>query len=421
MFNKTCPWFLSFFVLSACNVESPDTTTTGVPLSPDADSPRVRGFFAVATDYESSAVSVTNARGEVVSRNLISTASSPAGLSAALSGDVAAPTAILSGSEVVLVDRLPAGVLTWVDLETAEVRAQLNVGTGFAANPQDYVPVSGSKAYVPRFAANFESGREPFDGGSDLLVIDPSVPAVTGRIDLAPAVGNVDSEFQVNPSRAIYAGGRVHVLIAGLKSDFSDALPGHVISVDPQTDTVAQVLVLDGLKGCTTFALSPDGAELAIGCTGNYGQDPTLGFPDSGIVLVAVGRELSERRRFAAADLGGEQIGSVAFATATSLVFTTTGRFMDDFVTQAAPDTLRRLNLANGLLTGDPLAQSQSTPFSIGDVRCAPEQVCLLADAETNGGVLTRFDVANDGSLVNAVSEAPNPELGLPPRYLGAF
>ena len=44
-----------------------------------------------------------------------------------------------------VINRSPAAFITWVDLETATVRAQLNVGTGFEANPYDYIPLTTDK------------------------------------------------------------------------------------------------------------------------------------------------------------------------------------------------------------------------------------------------------------------------------------
>jgi hypothetical protein len=35
--------------------------------------------------------------------------------------------------------------------------------------------------------------------------------------------------------------------------------------------------------------------------------------------------------------------------------------------------------------------------------------------------VLRRFEVASDGSVSELGQVVPNPELGLPPRYLGAY
>jgi hypothetical protein len=418
----------------ACNVEDDDTTTTGVSLpnqpaagdavpSPDGAAPvpaDPRGFIVLNTDYQSTSVSLVGVDGEVLSPTFIGSASADTGLSTALSGDVVPPTAKPTGDEVVLIDRKPA-VLTWVNLETTAVRAQLNVGTGFDANPQDYVAVGSDKAYVTRFDQNGNSGREDFDTGSDVLVLDPSLPAIVGRIDLAPALAGQDASYLPRAARALLAGGRVRLLAQAGNATF-EFLDTRLVTIDPETDGISQVLVLEGLKSCANLALSPDGSELAVVCNGAFGQDPALGFPDAGIVVLDVADELTERRRFTAAELGGEQISALAYASVTSLVFTTYGRYSDDASRLVAPDTLRRLDLASGALDAEPLVQTSVTAFSLGDVRCAPRAGrCILADAETEGGVLHVFEVSEAGRLLETGSVPPNPALGLPPRYLGAY
>jgi hypothetical protein len=103
-------------------------------------------------------------------------------------------------------------------------------------------------------------------------------------------------------------------------------------------------------------------------------------------------------------------------------VFTTYGRYSADASSLVAPDTFRRLDRASGALDAEPLAATRVSAFSFGDVRCSARAgVCVLADAENEGGLLRRFTVSGDGSLTEVGGVAPNPELGLPPRYLGAY
>jgi hypothetical protein len=412
-----------------CNVDSYDSTTTGVLLpNPPSDAPSAasapdpRGFFVLSTDYQSTSVSLVGAAGAVDSPVFINSASAATGLSAPLGGDVVPPTSQLPGNEAVLIDRLPASVLTWVDFESAAVRAQLNVSTGFSANPQDYVPFAADKAYVTRFEENLSRGREPFDRGSDVLIIDPLQPAILGSIDLWPALTGEDPSFLPRPTRALLAGGQLIVLAAAATADYSAFLSTRLVAIDPTSDTIEQVLVLDGLRNCTSLVPSPDDSELAVACNGAFGQDSASGFPDAGIVLVSVAGGLSELRRFGAAELGGEQIGAVAYAGASSLVFTTYGRYSADGSRLEAPDTFRRVDRLSGALDPEPLVQTTASAFSLGDVRCAPRAGrCLLADAETDGGVLRLYAVAADGALTSTGSVRLDPGLGLPPRYIGAY
>jgi hypothetical protein len=407
---------------SACNLDDSDVVTTGVSLTgaPGASS---RGFVVVSADaaYESYNVSLVSLTGEVQSESIISSGSASAGLSAPLT-DVIMPSSAVPGPELVVINRSPAAFITWVDLETAVVRAQLNVGTGFEANPYDYVPLTTNKAYVTRHAPNFASGREDFDSGNDLLVIDPSVPAITGRVDLMPVLDGEAAGFFPRAGRALVAGGQLRLLALGFDENYLELVDSRIVSIDPETDEITQVLVLEGLQNCQNLALSPDGKELAVACSGPFGADPRDGFPNAGIVRLAIGAELSEIRRYGTGELGGSPINSLAYASANSLAFTTYGRFNADFSAMEAPDSARRLDLALGELDGAPLRQSNLEPFTLGDIRCAPGvSVCLLADAETDGGVLHRFDVDASGALVDGTLIELERGIGLPPRYIESY
>src|SRR6185295_14337493 len=100
------------------------------------------GLLVSSSDYKSTNISVLSPTGATLSEILISSASASTGLSTALSGDVVFPLSTPTSGRAVLIDRFPNSVLTWVNPSNAEVIHQLPVGTGFAANPQDYLEVS---------------------------------------------------------------------------------------------------------------------------------------------------------------------------------------------------------------------------------------------------------------------------------------
>lgn len=405
---------------TSCGVDDTDLITTGVNLE-EAPTESDRGFTVVSSDYVSYNVSLLSLTGEVQSESIISSGSASAGLSAPLT-DVVMPSSAAPGPELVVINRSEAAFITWVDLETAVVRAQLNVGTGFRANPYDYVPFKADKAYVTRHAPNLANGREPFDSGNDLLVLNPSVPAITGRVDLMPVLDGEAPGFFPRAGRALIAGGQLRLLALGFDENYLELVDSRIVSIDPETDEITQVLVLTGLQNCQNLALSPSGEELAVSCSGPFGADPQGGFPNAGIVRLAVGAELSEIRRYGTGELGGAPINSVAYASAGSLAFTTYGRFNADFSAMELPDSARRLDLARGTLDAAPLRESSLEPFTLGDIRCAPSPgVCLLADAETDGGVLHRFDVDAAGALVNGTLVEIERGIGLPPRYIESY
>ena len=405
-----------------CNVDVTDVSTEGVILE-NTPTSRPRGFTVVNSDmnYEAYSVSVLGLDGQVQSASIISSGSAALGLSAPLT-DVVLPSAAVPGPELVLINRAPASFLAWVDVETASVRAQLNVGTGFESNPYDYVPISESKAYVVRHAPNFASGSEPFDQGNDVLVVDPREPAITGSIDLMPVLEGEAEGFFPRAARALMAGGKVRVLALGFDENYLSLVDSRVVTIDPVDDSITQVLVLEGLSNCQSLALSPDGEQLSVSCTGPYDADPTEGFPNAGIAVLEVGAELRETRRFDSAELGGSTINALSYASPTSLAFTTNGRYNADFSAMEVADSARRLDLESGLVDVSPLRESSLSPFTLGDIRCEPSaRTCLLADAETDGGVVHRFEIDVNGALVNGIPITLERSVGLSPRSIGLY
>src|SRR5690606_11304712 len=116
------------------------------------------------------------------SGSLISSGSADTHLNAPLSGDVVFTSSRMT--KITLLDRYPASVLSLVDPKSAEVNGQMNLRTGFNANPQDYLQLSPTVALVSRHEANPRPGREPFDVGDDLLIVNPELFSISARVDL---------------------------------------------------------------------------------------------------------------------------------------------------------------------------------------------------------------------------------------------
>lgn len=402
---------------AACGVESPGAAGEG--LANDAEAGAERGFAVVGGDFTSTAISLLGVDGEVRVSPFISSASTDPGLSAALGGDVVLPSTPQRGDELVLIDRLPASVLTWVELATGAVRAQLSVATGFSSNPHDYVPFSPDTAFVPRFEPNLRSGAEPFDGGNDVLVIDPSSATITGRIDLMPALAGEPAGYYPRAERALIAGGKLRVLAVGLDADFTDSLDSRLITIDPVSHALESVLVFEGMKACSSARPSPDGSVLAVACNGAFGAASSGGFEDSGVVLVSVADEPVERERWTAAALGVGAINLAAWLDDTHLALVTFGRFSADGTAAEADDEARTLDLDAGTISEPWL---RAGPFSLGDVACSLEAgACLVADAEADGGVVHTLAIGPAGGVTLTGRAKPDPLTGLPPRALGAF
>ncbi len=422
------PGLLGLLGLLGCDVPVRDLDTGGISVggaggsTPGAAGASVachRGFAVASSDYQSSNVSLIGVDGDVLSASFISSASSAAGLSAALSGDVVFPSGSATGDHLVLIDRYPAAVLTWVELGSSRVTAQLSVATGFAANPHDYVAISPTKAYVPRFGANLAPGREPFDAGSDLLVVDPSRPAIVGRIDLSVALTGESAQFSPRPERALRLADRVVVVLGGYRSDFTTTAASRLVVIDAATDRLVQVLVLDGFHACSTLARSPTGDELAVACSGEWGGDNRPELASSGVVRISVGEELSVTERYFAAQLGeGPVATGLAYASSRHLLVTTFGQFAGAGA-PAADDALLELDLETGATWA--VLRSAGEPFTLGAVSCDPAcGVCYLTDAQRERGVVHRYEVGPDGLRAPAAIR-PERSIGLPPRALGRF
>jgi hypothetical protein len=403
--------------LLGCGVTAPPGNTGGTDAWAGACG---RGVAVISSDYASTNLSFLGLDGAVLSESVVSSGSASPGLSAALSGDVVLPTLPGLGDRLVLIDRAPTNtVLTWVDVKAGAAVAQLPVGTGFASNPHDYVELSDGRAYVTRYQGNLAAGSEPFDAGNDLLIVDPAVSRITGSIDLTLAIAGAGPQYFPSPDRAVRVGDQVFVLLGGNTLDFMDSAESRVVVVSDITGEITEVQVLRGMHGCWGLAVSPSGNQLAVTCPGRFvGSSSVL--DESGVVLLSIGDQLRELQRFPASTFGVGAVGlSVSFATESTLLFVTLG----DFGANGQPpmdDTLIRLDLVTQGF--EVLLRSDGEAFTLGDVHCAAAcNVCFLADAKRDGGVVHRFEVSGKGVLSGGVPIKVDPSIGLPPRYLSRF
>lgn len=400
----------------ACDVPAPPRDTGGVASASSGDC--ARGLVVVSSDYQSSNVSLLALDGAVLSSSFISSASRPPGLSAALSGDVVTPSSHQPGSELVLIDRYPAGVVSYIDLTTSEVRAQLPVNTGFAANPHDYLAVSATKAYVTRFETNHTPGREAFDEGGDVLIVDPREPTITGRVDLSAAVP-ADGGFLPHPDRLLRVGDFAYVLLGAYAADFATSAPTRLAVIDVHTDALVRVVELAGLHACAGMAVAPDATELAVACSGDWGGDSVASLDTSGVVRLRAEPTLEEIARYPAAEVADAPLtAAIAYSGPGRLLLGTYGRFASGALA-AEDDTLFELDLNTG--AAREVLRSAREPFTLGDVRCdVPCAVCFAADAHRDGGVVHRLAVGSTG-LATGLPLVVDEGIGLPPRALGTY
>lgn len=402
----------SALVLLACEAPDPPGTDGGIEDDGDACGP---GAVVVSSDWQSSTVAFVRWDGEVASPHVISSGSTESALSAPLSGDVVAPTMAshVAGTtaEIVLVDRNLASVLTWVDVASGAAIRQLSVRTGFGGNAQDYVAITADKGYVTRYEANPDPGREPFDAGSDVLVIDPATPAIVGRIGFEDAVGDAP-DVMASPSRIVLDGDRAVVLLALLARDFTPRGDSRLAIVDTATDAIVAVHTLPGLRNCNALALAPAGGRVAVGCTGVIPLDGPAPLDGGGIAVV----DLDDGAVTTHVDddvLGAPPAFSITFASDEALLVPTFGwkAFGDE---QGGEDDSLHLVPLDG---SAPVSLLETAAFELGEARCATAcGSCLVADGER--GVLHRLTVT--GTAAEPAGEvAIDDGIGLDPRYVG--
>lgn len=400
-------WLSVGLLALACDVPEPPTGTGGI----GEHGPCETTFVVVESDYLSTNVAVLSATGDVLSGSLASSAT------ANLSGDVVTPSSPTGGA-IVLLDRsqTEGAHVLWVDPHTAGTRADLPVTTGFPSNPRDYLDVSARKAYVTRFEENRAPGKEPFDAGSDVLVVDPVGPRITGSIDMRPAVADLPGVLP-RPDRMARIGGRAFVLLDVLASDFASTAPSRLVTIDTETDHPTDVLLLDGLRGCAGLAPSPEEAELAVFCLGGKvasGGPSDLGGSGVGIVDVTGAAELV--RRFPASDLGEDPVGFFGDWAAPSVLLLQTFGHDAAGSAPAADDRIVRLDVATG--AAEDVLRSAGAPFVLGGVACEPAcGACFVTDADRD--VVHRFAVDPRGTAGERREITVERRIGLPPRYLG--
>jgi len=404
-------------LLGACGAPRVTPDSQGVSVTPG---PCGRGLVVVESDYQSSNVSLLDFEGHVLSASLASSRTESSGFGVALSGDVVTPSSAESSARIVLIDRYPAGVLRFVDLASAQVTGELSVATGFRSNPQDYLALNPQHAYVARYQTNPDPGRQAWDTGGDVLIVDPSVPAITGSIDLSAALSGEPSKFTPHPARLLNVAGRVFALLAAYSSDYSSATSSRLVELDPQTDSLVSTLVLDGLRGCAALAVSPDARELAVGCSGDDLRDAQPALEGSGLALIDIEGAPRFEKAYRAQELGTAPLGfGLAYAAPGVLFFGTLGHF-DESGALSARDSLLRLEVATG--QADLLLESADEPFTLGAARCVLAcGVCFATDAKRSGGSVLRFVVDAAGGFAAPTEVRAETRVGLPPRYLGEF
>jgi hypothetical protein len=402
---------------AGCNVSATAPSSTGgIHASADAGPNCDKGLVVLLTDYTSTQIALTDPAGKPLSPSFLSTASTKvSGVAYALSGDIALPTMRPPSGLVVLLDRYGTDVVTWSDPSTAKVLAQLPLGTGFESNPQDYVETDGTHALVSRWGVNDQPGKQPFDGGSDVLVVDIQAHAIKGRIAMPTT-----ASLPPRPAGMIRIGTTTLVVLQNESEDFMTQ--GESVLVGIVDDAVAWQLAVTGLKGCNRPALSPSGRLMALSCEGHIDANGNVGnLAESAVALYDV-TSLPPKplQRYAISDqLTNPSQDRVSFASETLLVGKTQTALGAASSNQAfALDTTT--GKAVVLRTASLDANGKGKGVAYGDFVCSAgcAKLCILADSDT--GALERWSIESSGLKPLAAIDV-DPEVGLPPVAIGAY
>jgi len=407
-------------VLIACNVSPTSPASTGGVLESDAGSSCDHGMVILLTDYMSTQIALSKLDGTTESASFLSTASTMAsGLAFALSGDVVLPNVTPASGRVVLLDRFGTNVVTWADPTTAKVLAQLPVGTGFESNPQDYLEIDATSAYVSRWGINAAPGKQPFHSGSDVLVVTPpqgkTPPAITKSIPMP-----VEQTLPPRPSGMIRVGDTVLVVLQRTSQDFNTVGDGAIVGI--VKDAMAWELHITGLKNCGRPALSPSGKMVALGCEGQLDMNGNVvDLSASAIALVDVSSLPPKvTKTFPITDqLGSPPQNQVAFASDTLLIGKTQTPLGGKTNNQAFS-----IDLGTGkaavLCTASPDAKGMGKGIVYGDVLCRPGcgDMCLMADADIVR--LRRWKIGPSGLSAES-SVTVETMTGLPPVSVAGY
>lgn len=419
-----------------CGPLDPPGTTGGVSVEAGAYG---RGHALVMSDYQSTNVALLDCDGRTLSGSFVSSGAATPGLAAPLSGDVVLPSDVQSGSELALIDRYPAAIVTLVDIATGTVTGQIDVGTGFRSNPQDLFR-SDERLWISRYETNPKAGTVPFDAGGDVVIVDRNTRAIVERIDLAAAMADAPG-FLPRPGRMVAFDGRLYVLLAAYDASFSDAAPSRIVTLDIATHAILGVHRLDSLAGCSALALQPpfdrSGVpralrRLVVGCSGRFQGSSSPDRSDSGLVaLEPHGDELVEWRRWGSTELADRPVGfDLAIDESGRVLVTTMGRLGDGSGADVT-DALIEVGLDDGATRV--VWETTARPFELGGVRCTTRTAaptdgdtaasmcgsdCFLADGE--GGLLRRLVLGPTGYEASEALQV-EPAIGLPPRWLGRF
>jgi hypothetical protein len=313
---------------------------------------------------------------------------------------------------VVLLDRFGTNVVSWLDPVSGDVLAQLPVGTGFESNPQDYLEVSDELALVTRWGQNGDPGRQPYDTGGDLLLVDLVEREIAGHLVMPAPDG-----LPARPGPIARVGDELVVTLDRIALDFANTAEAMLVGVDRLGTRVLWQEKLSGRKGCGRATLSPDRSKLVVACSGALNPAGEIEDIAQSALLVfdASTRPLRQLRVFEAPDLLAQPLqASVQFADDDLVLLKTQTSWGG-----VENNQLFLLDVTSGathaLLEADADDEGNSKGLVYGGMACSPgcSDTCLLADADQ--GVVQRIRRGSGGEWSVLTPTVVERRVGLPP------
>lgn len=347
--------------------------------------PALAGVVVVCSDFESTAIAVLDGTGGFeTAPALLHSGSTTPGVGTALSGDVELPTASPPDGTVLLLDRFPAGVLTWVDPVTAEVLRQVDVGAH--SNPQDALLLDDGRWLVTRY------------GADDLVTFGDD-----GEVEVALAVTEVDG-FPGRPDRLLRVGGEIWVSLGRASPDFQTWRDGKLRRLGPDLVPAGDV-DLPGATDCGEMAGGEGG--VAVSCSGSFSTGELAPLPEtSALVVVGAGGAVVARLDATEPRVGRSFGDGVVFGPGGAVHAVLFGD------PEGTPDHVLRWDPATDDVS---LVFTATGPFRVSSLAVALDGAVLVPDAHPALPGLCRLE--GDGSVCKAVCGAT----GLPPRGVRAL
>jgi hypothetical protein len=333
----------------------------GADAGLDATS-RGPAYAVISSDFSATSVSLLAADGDIVADDYLNSGSTESGLVTALSGDVEMPTRSGERGVMVLLDRFKTDVVTRVELSSGDILGQVQVhGTAdedaFTANPQDYLRIDATTAWVVRGEPNLDPDAAESDRGNDLLRIDPSemkrtddridLSALNGRATRVDPMTGAEEEVDVyaRPGRLARIGDTLIVGLGRSAFDFSAVGSGMVAVVNLKNKAVSG-LPIDDLRGCSHVEPIPGATDrVLVGCGGMY---PTPR-DNAGVAIVRVSNgKASVTRSWRASEHADAPAISEGYVAIDA---NTVGGSLNGFVAGDADSVFGILDLESGELT----------------------------------------------------------------------